>query len=128
MTFARLQDIASSDRKTQAEIKANLTEYPRSFSETYEAGTEKFVLRVGIFEDCETPGQKEVVPTPFMALVITDQRGVIREFDAMDWNFIRLFKREDGKVNALGCFGCGEVREINYNAAEKEFYYKWIGH
>jgi hypothetical protein len=128
MNFARPQDIVSSDRKTQVEIRANLQEYPRSFAETYEAETEKFLLRVGIFEDCKASEKKDDVPATFMALVITDQQGTIRDFDALDWNFIRLFKRNDGKVNVSGCFACGEVREVSYNPAAKEFYYKWIGH
>ena len=83
---------------------------------------------VALFENCKSKAEAASDSTPFMALVITDEQGAIREFNALEWNFIRIFKREDGKINFLGCFACGEVQELNYNASEKEFYYKWIGH
>ena len=128
MNFARVQDVVSSDRKTQADIRKYLEEYPRSFSENWTTGGETFLVRVGIFEDCPSVDQADDGPLKFMALVITDPKGEILEFNATNWNFVRIFKKPNGNINVLGCFACGEVQEIQYNQAGKDFYYKWIGH
>ncbi len=63
-----------------------------------------------------------------MAIVVTDQNGEIKNFDALEWNFIRLFKRPDGKINALGCFYCGDVQELLWDKFNDRFYFNWIGH
>jgi hypothetical protein len=128
MNFAHVQDIVSSDRATQVEIRSDLETYPRSFSDTYVSGSEVFLVRIGIFEDCRQELSKPAEPARFMALVITDHTGNIREFDALNWNFIRIFKRTDGGINLLACFACGEIQELRYNPSDREFYYKWIGH
>jgi hypothetical protein len=123
MDFARVGDIVSSNRKTQIEIDTNLAEYPNSFAEFYEPEPgRKFLARVGIFQECDERG------TAFMALVVTDQMGSIREFDALTWNFIRLFKRDDGKINVFGCFACGEIQELAWDKLNDRFYYVWNGH
>lgn len=128
LNFARGDEIVSHDRETDSEIKADLAEFPRSFAEWYEPEPGiKFTVRVAVFESCREPTSSDE-PLRYMAVVITDQKGAIRNVDALDWNFIRLFKRDDGKINVFGCFACGEVRELLWDKFNDRFYYEWIGH
>lgn len=128
MDFARDNEIVSSDRTTQSEIDRDLRAYPNSFSQWYEPEqASKFLVRVGIFEMCQEAGSKEE-PIGFMAVLVTDQQGQIKEFDALDWNYIRLVKGDSGRINLLGCYACGEIRELVWDKFNDKFYYEWVGH
>lgn len=128
MNFVRGDEIVSPDRETDSEIKADLAEFPRSFAERYEPEPGvRFTVRIGVFESCRDSSFSED-PVRYMAVVITDQHGAVRNIDALDWNFIRLFKRDDGKINVFGCFACGEARELLWDKFNDRFYYEWIGH
>ena len=114
--------IASIDRETQREIDATLAEYPASFINQFISGGTTFTIRVVAFETCESE------PETGFALLISDAAGKLRAFDKQPSAFTRIFKRDDGKINVFGCFTCGEVSELVYDAGNDRFYYEWIGH
>ena len=128
MNFVENEDIVSQDRETEQEIAKDLKQHPASFRQIYEPEPGvRFLVRVGVFSFCDDPKSAEE-PISFMAAVITNESGVVKNFDALQWNLIRLFKRPDGKINALGCFACGEVQELLWDKFNDRFYYNWIGH
>ena len=128
MNFVDNDDIVSQDRATESEIAEDLKKHPASFRQIYEPEPGKrFLVRVGVFRFCDDPQSAEE-PLSFMAAVVSDDGGEVKNFDALAWNLIRLFKRPDGKLNVLGCFACGEVQELLWDKFNDRFYYNWIGH
>ncbi|MYM00359.1 hypothetical protein GR702_21720 [Novosphingobium sp. FGD1] len=127
MDFVQNDEIYSFDVKTQKDINADLNEYKNSFSQTFSPdATTTFLVRVGAFQLCD-PSDNGTAVT-FMGVVVTDSFGEVRLFDPMTWNFSRLFKRDDGIVNILGCFSCGDVKELAWDKFKNRFYFIDIGH
>lgn len=115
--------IASSDVATQREIDTQLIENPRSFSDSIEpVGGRRFQVRVVYVAACDQPDDVR------SALLITDFAGRLHSMDLQDEPFIRIFKRDDGKLNVFTCFECGDMSEMNYDSARDRFYYEYIGH
>lgn len=127
MDFVQNDEIYSPFSETQKDISADLSQYPHSFATTYSPDpATKFLVRVGAFQICEPSSEGK--STTFMALVVTDEVGKVLFFDPTEWNLVRLFKRDDGVVNVLGCFACGEVRELAWDRSANRFYFVDIGH
>ena len=128
MSFVRDDQVVSSNRAVHDDIRARLRNYPNSFDQSFESASGKqFRVRVGVFEDCDernTNGD----PLRYMAVVVTDENNRVREFDALTWYYIRLFKTDEGKINALGCYECGEVTQLNCDEGNDRFYWEWVGH
>lgn len=126
MSFVRDDHIVAPDRATHDEIRKILKANPKSFDKTLKARTgEQFRVRVGVFEDC---AEEAEAPLRYMAVVVTDSSGKIRDFDALDWNFMRLQQASDDKVSVFGCYHCGERRELAWDRGNDRFYYVWTGH
>ena len=128
MSFVQDEQVVSPDRATHNDIRARLARYPNSFDQYFEgAPGHVFRVRVGVFEACQPP-DTTTEPLRYMAVVVTDSQNRVREFDALHWHFIRLFKNSDGKINAWGCYECGEVTQLNWDSGNDKFYWEWIGH
>lgn len=129
MSFVRENQIVAVDRATHQEIRAKLAENPGSFAQWFEPSPgDRFLVRVGVFEQCDD-AKSAAEPLRYMAVVITDEAGRVRDFDALDWNFIRLAKGKDGSsLRVMGCYNCGEVRELAWDKGNDRFYYTWVGH
>jgi hypothetical protein len=128
MDFVRNDEILGIDRATQDDIDETLKTYPNSFDLVYQPEKEtQFRVRIGVFEACEDPKNKNK-PYSYMALVVTDPSNAIKKFDPLDWDFLRLAKDQDGKINIFGCFNCGDVRELIWDKFNGKFYYEWVGH
>lgn len=128
MSFVREPQIVAPDRETHNEIRAKLAENPGSFAKWFEpAPGHRFLVRIGVFEDCEEHGSA-AEPLRYMAVIVTDEAGRIRDFDALDWNFMRLHQDDRGRLSVYGCFNCGEVRELAWDQGNDRFYYVWTGH
>lgn len=129
MDFVQNDEIASLDDATQAEIAQDLKEYPSSFAQVWTVEPDiTFTVRVAAFRECSSQTPNSASPMSFLALVITDSQNQIRFVDATEWSFIRIFRRDDGKLNILGCFACGEVRELAWDRGGDRFYFVDIGH
>lgn len=127
MDFVQDSEVFSSDSKTQNEIASDLKEYPGTFFQIYVPdASNKFLVRVAAFQMCEPSSDGEYIS--FMALTVTDSLGRIMYFDEMPWTLTRLFKRGDGVINVLGCFACGEVKELAWDRLANRFYVVDIGH
>lgn len=123
--FPKRSTILSPDRTRFTEIQQTLSEHPNSFAQWFEpVPGKRFLVRIGVFETCAEPGPEAVA---FMAVLVTNEAGAIQEFDALDWNFMRLEKSEAG-IMIYGCYLCGERRELGYDAGNDRFYYIWTGH
>lgn len=128
MSFVKEREVVSFDRPTLDDIRAKFDEYPNGFDQSFEpVEGERFRVRVGVFEQCPDAGST-TTPLRYMAVVVTDQSNKVRNFDALEWNFVRLHKGDDGKMFALGCYECGEVTELLWDRGNDRFYYQWVGH
>lgn len=115
-------DILSADRATQQEIDATLRQFPNSFTATYTARSGRsFNVQVVTYEVCGASGGAT-------ALLITNADGSLHSFHDQEFLFTRISKRPDGKINVFGCFECGDVSELLYDAENDRFYTQWIGH
>ena len=128
MSFVRDDGIVAPDRETHDEIRSKLAENPGSFATWFEpAKGHRFLARVGVFEECADENAAGE-PLRYMAVVVTDEDGKVRDFDALDWNFLRLQLNDQGRLAVFGCYHCGEVRELAWDQGNDRFYYNWVGH
>lgn len=115
-------DVLSVHRDTQKEIDETLAEFPQSFSGAYVAKSGKnFDVQVVTYQVCDAARGAS-------ALVITNADGSLHTFLTQEFDFTRIFKRADGKINVFGCFACGDVSELLYDSENDRFYQNWIGH
>ncbi|MHA6724090.1 hypothetical protein [Sphingomonas sp. RS2018] len=113
--------IASADRQTQREIDATLAKHPSAFAQPFRSGPFFFVVRVVVYRTCGI-GQTGT------ALLITDRDGALAGFEMQDFAFTWLYLRDDGGLNVLACFECGDISELGYDSDRRRFYQTWIGH
>ncbi len=115
-------DIVSAHRGTQQEIDETLREFPNSFSATYTRRSGRsFNVQVVAYQMCGAPGGAT-------ALLITNADGSLHSFLSQEFDFTRIFRRPDGKINVFGCFACGDVSELLYDSENDRFYQQWTGH
>lgn len=115
-------DILSVHRATQLEIDETLREFPNSFSATYTTRAGRiFNVQVVAYQLCDAAGGAT-------ALLITNPDGSLQSFLPQEFDFTRILKRPDGRLNVYACFACGDVSELLYDGDNERFYQRWIGH
>lgn len=121
--FLKPDEIVSPDREMDASIKKILAEYPGSFDQSWQPVEGKVLrARIAALEGCD--GDYPVA----LSVIVTDEAGKVIDVDALNWRFMRLSKGDDGSLAVFGCFYCGEVVDVHYDAGRNRIYYEWAGH
>ena len=129
LDFLQNDEVTSTDDDTRKEIAKDLSEYPNSFALDWNAGPNaNFLVRVAALQNCPSSEPSMMNAASFLVLIITDRGGGIKHINATQWSFIRLFARDDGHINILGCFACGEVAELAWDSVADRIYQIDIGH